>query len=96
MSRNGLSWERRFELDVWYVDNWSLSLDVRILLQTLWAVITGQGVNQEGAWSAWKSSGALRRTHRPHRPHRRERTRATRGHTLQCASQPNRPGSEAL
>jgi sugar transferase EpsL len=32
--RNSIDWERKFELDVWYVDNWSLGLDVRILLLT--------------------------------------------------------------
>jgi sugar transferase EpsL len=46
--RNGLDWERRFELDVWYVDNWSYALDVRILVRTVWAVLTGEGISQEG------------------------------------------------
>lgn len=46
--RNALSWERRFELDVWYLDHWSLRLDVRILLRTLRAVLTAEGINQEG------------------------------------------------
>lgn len=32
--RNSIDWDRKFELDVWYVDNWSLWLDVRILLLT--------------------------------------------------------------
>jgi sugar transferase EpsL len=32
--RNSLSWEEKFRLDVWYVDNWSLALDARILLKT--------------------------------------------------------------
>jgi sugar transferase EpsL len=32
--RNSLSWEEKFRLDVWYVDNWSLALDARILLRT--------------------------------------------------------------
>jgi sugar transferase EpsL len=32
--RNSLSWEEKFQLDVWYVDNWSLGLDARILLRT--------------------------------------------------------------
>lgn len=46
--RNALSWEEKFRLDVWYVDNWSLGLDLRILARTVWAVISGAGVSQEG------------------------------------------------
>lgn len=46
--RNGLDWERRFELDVWYVDHWSLGLDLRILARTLWAVLAREGISQEG------------------------------------------------
>ena len=43
--RNLLSWEKRIELDVYYIDHWSLWLDVRILLQTLWKVlVTREGV----------------------------------------------------
>ena len=43
-----LSWERRFELDVWYVDHCSLWLDLRILLMTLLVVLGGRGTNQPG------------------------------------------------
>lgn len=46
--RNDVSWERRFELDVWYIDNWSIWLDVRILATTIRQVRTGRGVSQEG------------------------------------------------
>jgi sugar transferase EpsL len=46
--RNALSWERRFALDVWYVDNRSLWLDLRILVMTLMTVIRGDGVRQQG------------------------------------------------
>src|ERR1700712_5292961 len=34
--RNELSHEEKFRLDVWYVDNWSLTLELRILLTTIW------------------------------------------------------------
>ena len=47
--RNLLSWEERFELDVWYVDNWSLWLDFKILLQTLMTVIRRRGVTPKDA-----------------------------------------------
>lgn len=41
--RNRLSYARRVELDVEYVDNWSLWLDIKILLKTVHAVISGEG-----------------------------------------------------
>lgn len=44
--RNALPWRERIELDVWYVDHWSLGLDVRILFRTLWCVL----VTREGLY----------------------------------------------
>lgn len=46
--RNALSWEKKFEYDVWYVDNRSMWLDLKILAKTAWLVLTGKGVSQEG------------------------------------------------
>jgi len=46
--RNAISWEDKFKLDVWYVDHWSLGLDVKILLATIWKVIRREGISQEG------------------------------------------------
>ena len=46
--RNALSWDRKFELDVWYVDNWSFWLDVKILARTVWQVMAGRGISAEG------------------------------------------------
>lgn len=46
--RNALSWDDKFRLDVWYVDNVSLSLDLRILLRTAELVLRGTGVQQPG------------------------------------------------
>lgn len=46
--RNELSWEERLDLDVWYVDNRSLALDARILLDTVAAVLGRRGVSQPG------------------------------------------------
>jgi lipopolysaccharide/colanic/teichoic acid biosynthesis glycosyltransferase/glycosyltransferase involved in cell wall biosynthesis len=43
--RNALTWEEKFARDVWYVDNISLWLDIKILFKTLWAVISGHGVS---------------------------------------------------
>ena len=41
--RNALTWEEKFRLDVWYVDHWSLGLDIKILLRTFWKVVTPGG-----------------------------------------------------
>jgi sugar transferase EpsL len=49
--RNDLPWEQKLALDVWYVDHWSLWLDLKILCLTLWKVITGEGVSAAGSVS---------------------------------------------
>ncbi len=46
--RNALSWEDKFRLDVWYVDHWSLKLDVRILALSFWKVLKREGISQPG------------------------------------------------
>jgi len=46
--RNALSWKERIELDVWYVEHWSLWLDIKILFKTLWTVlVTHEGLYGE-------------------------------------------------
>jgi lipopolysaccharide/colanic/teichoic acid biosynthesis glycosyltransferase len=46
--RNALTWEQKFELDVWYVDHTSLSLDFKILWLTLLTLIRRRGIQHEG------------------------------------------------
>ncbi|MEM9045867.1 MAG: sugar transferase [Pseudomonadota bacterium] len=46
--RNALNWREKFELDVWYVDNRSLILDLRIMLMTIGAVVGRRGVSAPG------------------------------------------------
>ncbi len=46
--RNALDWQRRFELDVWYVDNQSLILDIKILAMTLSKLIRREGISADG------------------------------------------------
>ncbi len=46
--RNALSWDEKFRLDLWYVDNRSLWLDIRILWITAMAVLRRKGISQEG------------------------------------------------
>lgn len=43
--RNAISWEKKFELDTWYVENQSLLLDLKIILMTLKKVVVKEGVN---------------------------------------------------
>jgi len=56
--RNALTWEDKFSLDVWYVDHWSLSLDVKILLLTFWKVIMREGISQPGHATAPEFMGS--------------------------------------
>lgn len=46
--RNALSWEEKFELDIWYVNNLSLWLDLKILVLTIWKVLRREGISQGG------------------------------------------------
>ena len=46
--RNAISWEQKFELDVWYVDNVSLWLDIKIIWLTAKKVLVREGINMEG------------------------------------------------
>ena len=46
--RNSISWEKKFEYDVWYVDNVSFLLDVKILILTVLKVVKSEGINEQG------------------------------------------------
>jgi lipopolysaccharide/colanic/teichoic acid biosynthesis glycosyltransferase len=46
--RNALTWEEKFKLDVWYVDNWSLWLDLKIMAITIWKILRREGISQPG------------------------------------------------
>ena len=50
--RNTVSWSEKFELDLWYVENWSLWLDVKILFMTVLKVIKREGISQKGRATA--------------------------------------------
>jgi lipopolysaccharide/colanic/teichoic acid biosynthesis glycosyltransferase len=50
--RNTLSWQDKFRLDVWYVDHWSLWLDIRILALTFLKVICREGISAAGTATA--------------------------------------------
>lgn len=55
--RNAITWEDKFRLDVWYVDNWSFWLDIKILALTLWKVIKHEGISQPGHATAEEFMG---------------------------------------
>jgi len=46
--RNAITWDEKFRLDVWYVDNWSIWLDFKILGRTFLKVIKREGIRNEG------------------------------------------------
>ncbi len=46
--RNALTWPDKFKYDVWYVDNWSFWLDIKIIFMTAWKVVKREGITQEG------------------------------------------------
>lgn len=46
--RNAISWEEKFEYDIWYVDNYSFLLDMKILVMTLLKVFKRDGISAEG------------------------------------------------
>ena len=56
--RNTNSWEKKFELDLWYVDNWSLLLDIKIFCMAIATVLSGQGVNEEGSATSSSFTGS--------------------------------------
>jgi lipopolysaccharide/colanic/teichoic acid biosynthesis glycosyltransferase len=56
--RNAISWEEKFKLDVWYVDNQSFWLDVKILFLTILRVFQRSGISAEGEATVPKFTGA--------------------------------------
>ncbi|MGU9332074.1 sugar transferase [Clostridium perfringens] len=50
--RNAISWGEKFKLDVYYVDNWSIGLDIKIFFLTFYKLLKRDGINQEGQATA--------------------------------------------
>lgn len=61
--RNAISWEKKLELDVWYVENHSLWLDLKILLLTLIHVVQGHGISAPGSATAPEFMGSNSSNH---------------------------------
>jgi sugar transferase EpsL len=63
--RNAISWEEKFKLDLWYIDRWSLGLDLKILGLTLFKVLKQEGISAADCatmtefWGTYESSKDL-------------------------------------
>jgi lipopolysaccharide/colanic/teichoic acid biosynthesis glycosyltransferase len=55
--RNAINWEEKFNLDIFYIDNWNLWLDLKIILITFFKVLKQEGINQEGYTSSAEFKG---------------------------------------
>ncbi|MDF2158183.1 sugar transferase [Algoriphagus sp. CAU 1675] len=55
--RNSITWQEKFQLDTWYVDNHNFFLDLKILILTFFNVLKGKGVSQKGHVSMGKFEG---------------------------------------
>ena len=55
--RNAISWTRKFELDVWYVDHCSFLLDLKIIFTTIKKVLVREGISQQGQATTEKFNG---------------------------------------
>jgi len=56
--RNAITWEERFDLDIWYVDHRSFRLDMKILAETVSTVISREGISAEGCATMPKFTGS--------------------------------------
>lgn len=57
--RNAISWEKKFELDLWYIEHLTFFLDVKILFITLYNVVRGKGITQKGYATIGRFKGKL-------------------------------------
>jgi lipopolysaccharide/colanic/teichoic acid biosynthesis glycosyltransferase len=59
--RNAQTWEQKFECDVWYIDHWSIGLDLTILWMTIAKVLQRDGISQHGHATMPEFQGTERR-----------------------------------
>ena len=55
--RNNITWEQKFDLDVWYVEHQSLGLDLKILALTVWKILKREGISEAGQVTAQEFIG---------------------------------------
>lgn len=59
--RNSITWEEKFELDLWYIDNWSLWLDLKILVLTVVKIISKEGVDEDRNTTSTEFMGTVQK-----------------------------------
>lgn len=59
--RNSIGWEEKFALDLWYIDHWSLWLDLKILVQTLVKIISKEGVDEDQNTTSTEFTGTVQK-----------------------------------
>ena len=59
--RNSITWEEKFALDLWYIDNWSLWLDLRILFLTVFKIVSKEGVDEDKNTTSTEFMGTLQK-----------------------------------
>ena len=59
--RNAITWEEKFKFDVWYVDNQSLRLDLKIIAITVWKILKREGIRQPGQATMEEFKGACQK-----------------------------------
>jgi len=55
--RNAINWQQKFELDVWYVDNYNLLLDLKIIFLTMYSVVKSENINESSHKTTQKFNG---------------------------------------
>jgi sugar transferase EpsL len=85
--RNANTWEKKFELDLYYVDHWSLLLDAKIFVMAIGTALSGSGVSQEGQATCGVFTGTvglLRADDRPVRDEKDENCATNRNPVSEC------------
>jgi len=67
--RNAIEWDDKLEMDVWYVENQSLWLDLKILAMTFWKVLRRSDISEEGHATKQKFRGSVAAEDRSHKVH---------------------------
>ena len=57
--RNAITWEEKFKLDVWYVDHWSVWLDIKIMGMTIWKILKREGISHPGQATMEEFKGTI-------------------------------------
>ncbi|MBB5685742.1 sugar transferase [Sphingobium boeckii] len=72
--RNSISWDEKFALDVWYVDNRNMVLDLKILMMTFWKIINREGISGDGEATMQEFMGSITCIEADSKLHRQDRS----------------------